>query len=510
MFCKECGTKIDDDSKFCRACGARIEEEIEAAEDNKESLENSIKDHSEDKSQQFRLERKHIIAFVIALIIIIAITVLLVVLLNKPPKEDETPVSDASTPVEEVKDTKPVDEDDKEPEPEPDKGEEADKAFIDYLKGNTPDSSGETFWAVGNDDVEYAMRDMNGDGQNELIVRSYGYWIPDIIQYKDGKIVFSGVENMGSSGVTFINTKNQFVSGDTSHEGREQYWISTLDENGDAKEALYFSKMWDDWAESSGRQDFYKSESPDKPDFTTDDCEKIDESEYESLVKEYATEDTSIEWKKVSDIEAEEARQKTLERSEEYKNEGSVVENADDLYVKYVRGEIPDKYGKYIDTTKEIKYAFVDMDDNGQNEMFVAMDGYMLPGVFRIKDGEVEYTEINYIEPGEGDYVAAYVSKLKYYVSGIVSEDKERYWAFKIEKDYSPIASFYFEKCVDASAPGGMRYYFADTIKSSGGHYDFDVKHEDCFEFSEDDYNWQLDNTVGGSMSLEWHTPNEK
>jgi serine/threonine protein kinase len=62
------------------------------------------------------------------------------------------------------------------------KESDADSHFLEYLKGNEKDANGEKFWAVGEPDMEYALYDMNGDGVNELIVRSYGYWIYDIIE----------------------------------------------------------------------------------------------------------------------------------------------------------------------------------------------------------------------------------------------------------------------------------------------------------------------------------------
>ena len=142
---------------------------------------------------------------------------------------------------------------------------------------------------------------LNSDGQNELIVRSYGYWIPDIIQYKDGKIKFSKVENVGSSGITVINNNNQFVSGDTSHEGRDQFWISEIDKSGDARVVLFFANYWGEWAES-GSQEYYKKESPQTEDFTSDDCDRIDEAEYKSLLSEYNQENKLLNWQKVSQV----------------------------------------------------------------------------------------------------------------------------------------------------------------------------------------------------------------
>lgn len=177
---------------------------------------------------------------------------------------------------------------------------DADAHFMEYLKGNESDANGETFWAVGEPDMEYALYDMNGDGENELILRSFGYWIYDIIEYKDNKIQPANVENLGSSGVTFINDKNQFVSGDTGHEGRNMYVVSEIDDQGKAKVVMALVNYYDDWAES-GSPEFYKQENPPQ-----DYLEKIDkfdvitEEEFNALVDEYSEVNTSIEWTEIS------------------------------------------------------------------------------------------------------------------------------------------------------------------------------------------------------------------
>ena len=179
------------------------------------------------------------------------------------------------------------------------KESDVDAHFLEYLKGNEADANGETFWAVGEPDMEYALYDMNGDGVNELIVRSFGYWIYDIIEYKDNKIQSANVENLGSSGVTFINDKNQFVSGDTGHEGRKMYVVSEIADQGEAKVVMAFVNYYDDWAES-GAPEFYMQENP--PQDYLENIEKFDvitEEEFNALVDEYSKENTSIEWVKL-------------------------------------------------------------------------------------------------------------------------------------------------------------------------------------------------------------------
>ena len=175
---------------------------------------------------------------------------------------------------------------------------EADGHFLNYIRGTETDANGDLFWAVGDPDTEYALTDLNGDGINELIVRQYGTFIPDIMVYKEDAIVYAGVECVGSAGVSFINTKKQYVSGDTTHASREQYWISEIDEYGNTMYPLYFAKMWDDWTED-GAVHCYKSDHPHREDFTIDSCTEISEEEFDLLVKMYSEENTNIVWQKV-------------------------------------------------------------------------------------------------------------------------------------------------------------------------------------------------------------------
>lgn len=191
---------------------------------------------------------------------------------------------------------------------------DADAHFLEYLKGNEADVNGETFWAVGEPDMEYALYDLNGDGINELLVRAYGSWIYDIILYKEGNIQPANVENLGSSGITLINDKNQFVSGDTGHEGRAMYVVSQIDDKKSAQMVMAFVNYRDDWAKS-GKPEFYKMENP-----TQDYLEHIDkfdvitEAEYNALVEQYTKENTSIAW---TALEADAEKEKEQEQEQE-------------------------------------------------------------------------------------------------------------------------------------------------------------------------------------------------
>ncbi len=176
---------------------------------------------------------------------------------------------------------------------------DAEQHFLEFMKGNETDANGEKFWALEDSDTEYALYDMNGDGIDELIVRAYGSWIFDILEYKDGKIQNAYVENLGSSGVSFINNKNQFVSADTGHQGRSMYVVSEIDEQYNTNLILALLTYYDDWAKS-GSPEFYKQKNP--PENYIENTEKFDvisEEEFNSLVEEYTQENTSIEWVKL-------------------------------------------------------------------------------------------------------------------------------------------------------------------------------------------------------------------
>ncbi|WP_029201614.1 hypothetical protein [Oribacterium sp. NK2B42] len=93
-----------------------------------------------------------------------------------------------------------------------------------------------------------------------------------------------------------VNNKNQFVSGDIYHSGRNIYSISEIDNQGESHIVIAFINYFGDFA-ASGTPEFYKIFDP-----TNDYLEyvhetnRITEEEYSSLVKEYTKENTSIDW----------------------------------------------------------------------------------------------------------------------------------------------------------------------------------------------------------------------
>ncbi len=174
--------------------------------------------------------------------------------------------------------------------------EDADIHYIEFLKGNESDVNGDKFWSIGDPKTEYAIYDLNGDGVNELLIRSLGHWIFDIIEYREDKIQYANAENFGSSGVTFINDKNQFVIGDIYHSGRKIYSISEINDQGESHIVLTFMKHFEKYDESK-MPEFYKVLNPsnDYLENINEAC-SITEAEYNALVDEYTKENTSIKW----------------------------------------------------------------------------------------------------------------------------------------------------------------------------------------------------------------------
>ncbi len=315
MFCKKCGFEYSDSEgiAFCKRCGAPVIHIGEYPTISQISQEAFKPSEISSNDTEVRKNWKKVIAVVIPILVIAAVGVMWFI--NRPIKEgeginDSASVSNTEETEKKEEDIKKIIEEEATPKESDNdsaiedsvlSSEEADEMFTKYLRGELKDADGESFWAVNDTETEYVLHDVNNDGQNELIVRSYGYWIPDIIQYKDGKITFSKVENVGSSGISVINNNNQFVSGDTSHEGRDQFWISEIDKSGNSKVVLFFANYWGDWAES-GSPEYYKKVLPETEDFTSDDCEKIDETEYKKLLNEYNQENKSLNWQKVSQV----------------------------------------------------------------------------------------------------------------------------------------------------------------------------------------------------------------
>ena len=136
----------------------------------------------------------------------------------------------------------------------------ADEHFLSYLKGQEKDVDGKRFWDAyrdlfwGSDSqiperdlekeyIEYGLVDMNNDGQNELIIRKDGYLILDVIEYKNGKIIYANANPSKGALYSLITVENMYLYGDSYYEGNEHYRVIKIDTDGNANQILYFSKV---------------------------------------------------------------------------------------------------------------------------------------------------------------------------------------------------------------------------------------------------------------------------
>lgn len=315
MTCNRCGKEIPIGGRYCKYCGYDS-----LLVENSEKSSNKGQTDSVEKSvslKEVKVRNNRIIfitAVVVVALIIIAVIVSVVRSKKSDAEEKTSMVEQASMPSKTEKTTNIQPEETKEPEPAKEIDEstseevcnditnENNQIFYDYLSGKQEDLDGNMFWAVGSDDIEYAVLDMNGDNLNELLIRSFGYWIPDVMVVKDGKVACAGVETAGSSGLSIINTNNQYVGADNTHEGRNMYWISEIGDDGNAQVVLFFAQYWGDWA-TSGTDEFYMKENPTQADYEAENYDKITAAEYEKLLSEYVSENTELTWKGLKDLD---------------------------------------------------------------------------------------------------------------------------------------------------------------------------------------------------------------
>ncbi len=163
--------------------------------------------------------------------------------------------------------------------------EDVDDKLISFAKDTASKAS-------KNEDLEYLLIDMNGDGINEMLLRSDGYLISSVYCFKNNKIEEISLRNAESSVYTYLNSKKQYVADKSNEIDCYQYDISEIDSSGKEKSVLFllgdYNQFTDSWK-------YYKAENP--PEFiTTDDCQEISEADFNKLRSEYANEDTSIKW----------------------------------------------------------------------------------------------------------------------------------------------------------------------------------------------------------------------
>lgn len=402
-----------------------------------------------------------------AVVLVIGAAVLLAILIGKPKEEPAEEEEVVTVEEEQLQEAKPAEEPVEKAEEPAEKTEEAeepamgaDEHFYEYLKGNETDENGELFWAIGDDNIEYALYDMNGDGVNELIVRSYGEWIYDIIQYRDNMIRFANVDNLGSSGYTFINNKDQFVSTDTTHQGRNIYSVSEIEKSGDAKVLLYLVNYYDDWAKS-GSPEYYKKENPSQNDLQNELYDSISKAEYDSLVKEYTQENKSLQWKYLDEIPDTGA--------DALSNGGSIGRetDADTILTGYINGAEKDSTGQYFkknEDDREIEYALYDLNGDGTNELLIKRlnkwDSRWVHEVYQYKENKIERA----IEPL--GYTWSYINTNNQYIERTVDViDNDYYLITEIDAQGTVRVPLFFASSYDDES-GSEGYYKVDNLRT--------------------------------------------
>lgn len=278
--------------------------------------------------------------------------------------------------------------------------------LLAYLAGEEPDTDGNYISSLIDTseelNPEYALFDMNNDGQNELLVRNYGSFIPAIVEYIDNKITVRRMENAMMSGLTIINSKNQYVGGDTGHVGRKEFWVSEIDAQGNEKPLLFFGQEFDGYDETK-EPTFYKFVYPAgssiEDDYTYEDWEKTTESEYESLFQEYTQENTGIEWHNLKDVigKTSSDTDPVIEKYKEYINTNySPAEGAVRIAFCYIDGDnIPEAV---IEQEAEPGIAVTKLIDNKVIELTCLQGFSYSPKANEIIDdgSDGEYSWINH------------------------------------------------------------------------------------------------------------------
>lgn len=426
--------------------------------------------------------------------IVIVSSILLSIFLTSCASTTAMPIdSYSSTDEDEPKSVKEILEPEKELVEETKILNNADDHYLEYLKGNEADADGEYIYEYDDEaDAEYAIFDMNSDGQNELLIRIYGYFIPDIIEYKDDKIKRLYVDNGGSAGITFINSKNQYVGGDTTHVGRDLYWISEVDDQKNSHTVLFFGMEYEEYDESK-EQSFYKLVNP-PTDYTYEDWEKITKSEYDSLLQEYTQDNEEIPWKKLKNITSV-----NTSKPDDYSAEKQLG-NTDDVLLDYLNGKTPDEEGNLFaisEDDKEIEYVLWDLNGDGQNELIVnrlnRWDSLWVPEVIQYNDNKI----IRVLE--RTDYTKSFINSNNQYVDGTADViDQESYWVRELDPDGNVKILIYFAWSEDYDT-GELDYYKTENPKSK--EYPLDPP---CVSISESEFNSLKDKYVEKNSLLKW------
>lgn len=140
---------------------------------------------------------------------------------------------------------------------------------------------------------KYAFCDVNGDGQNEMLVSSYyNTWISEIIWIKDGLdyyVVMNSPDH--DSYDSYISKDNKLIVTNEDEENRTIIRVFNIGEPGEVELILILGKTED-------MEVFYKNDHPNPDDTDLDKCEKISEEEFSKLLDPLFGDD-HIKWENI-------------------------------------------------------------------------------------------------------------------------------------------------------------------------------------------------------------------
>lgn len=175
------------------------------------------------------------------------------------------------------------------------------KLLNDFADGKVTDSNGNVVIYCDDDfcseeeNAEIAYVDVTDDGEDDLLVRTYGGYIPDVYSVKHGEVRCISTQCFGSSSPTMINLNHQIVHQDIYHANRQQYGVISYTNTLKPYSEIFFSDWYEDENDPSSHEyrvykDVYATGN--------ESVEEITKSEFDELVKKYLQEDKSIVWEK--------------------------------------------------------------------------------------------------------------------------------------------------------------------------------------------------------------------
>ena len=177
------------------------------------------------------------------------------------------------------------------------------KLLSDYDNGMAKDSNGDVVIYHDKEfdteelDADIAYVDINNDGDDDLIVRMYGGYIPYVYSVNHGEIRCVSTYCFGSSSPTIINSKHQIVHQDIYHANRQQYGVVSYSAGLNIYPEIFFSDWYENEDEPSSHEYMMVRNAFGFGD-GEGEGETITESEFEELKTEYLQEDKSIVWEK--------------------------------------------------------------------------------------------------------------------------------------------------------------------------------------------------------------------